>query len=776
MDEIMSRKLDLYIEKIIAGMNLDESQRSAVEQEFRTHLEESIRNGMKKGFSEDKAEEEAMLAFGKPSVIAAQFGASHGFGWFIFERVCFALILFLALGIAMPSEPHYASLSLRIILVVCFLSASLWNKIEVNGNLRIRRLFRKTRRIAFSDVESVSFEKGHLLGKRRIIIRHRNGREKISSRMRHFRCAALALVALCPESVGVDVRKFIERIKTKSKPQSKWFRAAFTFYWFITLFLSLVVIPPIWKTKGISLIFPLCLVLLFPGLILQAVFHTDRSKKGICWILVLLSLIYSVLMLIIAGMYSAQTIIWMSCGFPFIIAVAVTAVWWKGQRTGLLLLLAGLIMAFLSLHFLIPPPLTWEKEVHTLSEVDAMYYASEWSGDSLFSIGALGMSKETKRPALLTASMKQSHQQLLPGGDFYYWTLSETNNPDTMHLLYDKETENIESKEPEIAPAYIYNLNTRSFSEIDNLPERLYWGYFLLYHPKVISPGEDFLVTPLVQKGDWEKMSGEPLILSFTNMKTGECIQFEDAFISAYSGWIDNRTFEMMNIDYASTSSVITVTHYHVDKGKKEEKAKHHVNDQITIYKWTKREWFPVFYRDENKNISCSLMNKYTGELQKIVPEKLAESVTSSVSWKPETGCLACLTLTAQGKQFIVTSNNGKRKEMKIDAEEQVITFSLSPDGTKIIAATYTSGQFIPFPFVHIRLFDFKRKSVNTVKILNPYQSFMFRLFNVVVVNDSAQSSFHWKPDSSGVGCIIPVMKKPPPPQKMRCCLIQVEN
>lgn len=166
----MTEKLRLYLEKVIARMNLDDAQRENVEREFTGHVEEAVTGAMRQGHTRSDAEAQAMRVFGEPSVIARQFGLARGYGWLLFERCALGLVACTFVFIMYDNESVAFRVSYAAFLVALVMGVSLWRKVEVNGVLRVRCCFRRTRKIAFDSIADVRFVKGHICGARKIRI------------------------------------------------------------------------------------------------------------------------------------------------------------------------------------------------------------------------------------------------------------------------------------------------------------------------------------------------------------------------------------------------------------------------------------------------------------------------------------------------------------------------------------------------------------------------------------------------------------------------------
>ena len=748
MGEAVSKKLDLYLEKVIAKMNLDEAQRLDVEREFRAHLDEAIREGMNKGLTEDQAETEAILAFGQPSLIARQFGVSHGYGWFVFERICFSYVLYVVLKIY--SESRLLAISISLL----FLYRCLWNKIEINGTLHIRRLFRRTINIPFEQIKRVTFEKGHLWGRRRLILAHTQGQIKISSRLRNFRCAALALDTLCPNAMDTKVAEYINRLKIRIKKETKTFKIGTTIYWMVVLALFLIGFFPLWNMEGISIFLPISLLLLFPGLVFQALRHTDRSKVGLSWILALISFIYVFILslsVIISFPFYPQHI---SLGLFFIVSAALILVWWRGKRLYLPIILVSFIILFLLLKFIIVPP-TWKGEVKTLCSMERIFWRGLWSKDkTFFSIVGTDSNEDQFQPQLLIATEKESHLIPLTKGSAEDWDFSPISKDDSILLFYNPPLGSKEVEKRASSEAYIYD-QPKGLSQISNLPEKAYFRRHLsLYH--ALSPNDSYMLTPIMEIMDKVEKNWR-LKPAFLNLKTGKVITFEGLYLGRLMGWINESTYEIIHETYdeKEKETSIEIWHLDIERGEKKCIAEYKLKGSIYFAELTENPYIPVRLIQNNQ---LALMNKYTGDISSSAVQNAEENLYSSskMSWCSEKEYLACIVSTDKENEIVIISPDRIIKKIPVSLSEDIISISLSPDGSKILMTYKYLGRYIRLgrhilvSNLHFRMIDIVRDKVTEIESLNLIQtlySWMIEMFG--------ESYIHWSPDSRSVAYII---------------------
>ncbi|MBN1901992.1 hypothetical protein JW926_11775 [Candidatus Sumerlaeota bacterium] len=447
----MSKKLDLYLEKIIAKMNLDDAQREGVEREFRAHLEEAVREGVEKGLTEDEAETEAMLAFGQPSVIARQFGITHGYGWFVFERICFSFVIYLILSLFSKNRIF------GIIISILFLARYLWNKIEINGTLRIRRIFRKTINIPFERIKRVTFEKGHLWGTRRIMLFYSEKKASLSPRLRNFRCAALALDVLCPDALESGVREFFKRISLRVPRERKWVRHALTVYWLMILILYSISLSGLLRVERISPLVLISWILFLSGIIFQAIYINNKSQKGISWFLLFIFIFYLTNTVVLVLSYRSEYIRWLSPGFSLITICALLSLIWKGKRIHLVILVLFTLLLLIPIKFILPPT-KWEGEINYLLK-DKNYPVSlsqiHWKDNG--SLCFLLSSNDRYDFLNMEDQMIKEAPFKDIGKEKGYWWITGKNTSKDLTLIYAPSRNNVQSWKDNPGAFYLYS-------------------------------------------------------------------------------------------------------------------------------------------------------------------------------------------------------------------------------------------------------------------------------------------------------------------------------
>jgi len=73
--------LDDYVDRVLAGFELDDARRPEVERELRAHLDEAVATRMQRGLSREEAEREAAAAFGQSGMLAGMFVGKAAERW-----------------------------------------------------------------------------------------------------------------------------------------------------------------------------------------------------------------------------------------------------------------------------------------------------------------------------------------------------------------------------------------------------------------------------------------------------------------------------------------------------------------------------------------------------------------------------------------------------------------------------------------------------------------------------------------------------------------------
>jgi hypothetical protein len=409
----MSETLDLYLEKLIAKMNLDEEQRLEVEKEIRSHLEEAIQKRIDAGFLYEDAEREALLNFGQPSVLARQFGVLSGQGWFVFERLALALSLF-----AVPMFAAYFRLGEFLIeglpwflpgllygtLLAVPVISTLWIYLEVNGSLRIHQPIKKDLIIPFESVNSIEFQKGHLIGRRKISIKWDDQEIMIGPKLRNFRCAALALQALCSDVMDSAVKDYLCSVaKAKVKADTVFKRSLLTFGWVAIIAFLVPYYPGYWDLRDVNYWFTPMFISPVVMASLQGYFQSSRHKKGSLWVIA--AFFFAAFSLIGLGVLVGHIVLirWMLVALAFLALASTVTIWWAWSK--------GVLLAFNFICILLGVmagkwvPSIWEGRISSIIEGGAMILEFTQVNDSEIEVAAVST---------------------------YEW-ISEEQNPDTLY-------------------------------------------------------------------------------------------------------------------------------------------------------------------------------------------------------------------------------------------------------------------------------------------------------------------------------------------------------
>ena len=375
----MSTLIDLYLENVLSRMVVDDAQRAAIEKELRSHLEEAAATAQTKGLSREDAEREAVLAFGQLSIIARQFGFWRGAGWFYFERIAagFFIWYFGRLLVSRWIEGTYVPIVFALIIGV-WIFRSLYERIEVNGGLKVYLFPFRTFLIPFDGIERVSFEKGHILGWRNLLVRYAGTEAKISTKIRGMRAAGLALESLVGDRVDEKVKTRLRRLRLRMRREPFVLKVALTAGWLATAVLAVVGMPLVWSGYGITYCYACSFGLSLLVLGLQMEFHGNRAKKGLC---ILLAIVLFFSLGTIAGLIGGRIGVTRVFYIVFLSAIFVAGatIWWRWRRSYLLgmAFLVICVSCLLGAHF----SRFWPGELTVAGFARGLPFDTQWSDD-----------------------------------------------------------------------------------------------------------------------------------------------------------------------------------------------------------------------------------------------------------------------------------------------------------------------------------------------------------------------------------------------------------
>jgi len=266
--------------------------------ELESALLEEVERGMeeaahKKGGRED-SETAALRALGPPVKVARKLGLSgrtvwdyfHGIsvGFFVFTTTYVFGLVGSQTGLGLVKVLGFAVAS--VIAVIAPILYKKWELIAIaSGKVVVRFPFRGTRSIPIGEINNMTFEGGHLFGKRRIVLEGSDSRLVLEPQYRGFKSAILVLAAMIPSKIEAEVLDSV----TPFTFRAKWKRFRGTLFpiacatsWFVVVITYILGAPPLWRFEGLSYWIVVAYVLGLVTLGLQSNFHSHPCKRGVC--------------------------------------------------------------------------------------------------------------------------------------------------------------------------------------------------------------------------------------------------------------------------------------------------------------------------------------------------------------------------------------------------------------------------------------------------------------------------------------------------------------
>lgn len=540
MGRVVSNVIDLYIEKLLAKMVVDDDQRAAIEREIRSHLEEAAAAAVEKGLTPEQAEREAVLAFGQPSVVARQFGFWRGAGWLLFERAAFAVLVYLVVWRLLDWWPVAT-----VMMIVMF--ATLWKRIELKNGLVIHRPFRRQLRIPFDSIENIKLERAHLLGFRRIIVRFSGGRVRLSFRMRGMRAAGLALTIFAGDRVDEGVWRYVSRLKLRIRREAPAFKIAMSVIWIAIAWTAAAGLPWLWPGYGIRPVLVIACIASIIVLVFQALLHCDRSKVGLCWLLVIPTAV--AILAMVAGLFlalpdAART------GFLIFNAVIVSAlltVWWRGKRLILVICTLALCVGALEIGRRFAPHT--RLRITGISRLPGPVTKARWFDDSRGLMWIAGH----KRAAVLRnarAAEPSANQTSMMGvlhvlrfdeqettypleGDFFEWDFAFQPHSDELLLIREWSADLLAMR----SKFYRFQPGQSVEPTFGPLPVATWYSRFASRGTATFSPDGRRICALLLKNGDDSSSGNFPAVV---RLDTGEVTPLPDLPYNLFVRWTGN--------------------------------------------------------------------------------------------------------------------------------------------------------------------------------------------------------------------------------------------
>jgi hypothetical protein len=749
----MSKRLDLFTEKILSGMIVDDVQRAEIEREVGSHLREAVEEGRQRGLPEDLAEEEAMLQFGRPSIIAARFKMRSGLGWFLFERLAFVALLtclcYLFGSLDSEAPVWAAPLLYGSIFTVFLIAKPLWDRIEVNGGLFVKRLFRRSVTIPFEDISDVVLGRGHLFGARRLIVRFEGGKTAISSKTRGMRVCALALDALAPEALNENVGAYLRRRFRRLRVEGPWFIRLAGAAWLIILGLFLAGAAPLWHGEGLTwlmaIAWPAALILVF----IQGTRHTDRARAGLCWALTisfLLSLGPVAIGLFFGSAFHCR---WAATLFALSGGLALSALWWRGRRLTLLAVacLAG-ILAVGSM-WAIPSELPFETEIVGPVLDGRGPYQFQWlDGGRGAAMLFLASPDEVEydRPSPIPAGDREKSGTFLwvrfPDGETVTrrlgksmdWEFAPGREKDELMLC--RQFDEDEPLRDKVWRSEMFVVDQGGeLRRVETLPRESYdFTFRLLCGEDVWSPDGAYLLTTMPEEGDdyengfkavaVETASGN--VTAFTALSTWQAMR-----------WIDDRRFESVYIDWpeeetpsASETGSETIVVYEMDAttGASEvlrefalapgEHARPLLGGRYAMVS-------PSGDSHETVAVSALALMDLSDGRRIDLPPRGTKKFGWNFNWNPQAQRLVYAAAPAPGEDgaslVVASPEEGVAGRLRLPGRNDFSLFTLSPDGGQVFYVRRSlSKAFVVSGLPWCEVWNVDTGEVAKIKPLNP--------------------------------------------------------
>lgn len=749
----MISRTDLYIEKLIAKMNLDDAQRVEVERELRAHLDEAVQSGAAAGLTEQQAEEEALLRFGQPSVLARQFGAVHGTGWLVFERLAAALLMYWALGrLVLPdSTPLWVKPCLQTVVAVVYFCAVVWNKVEVNGVLRVRRFLRPTVVIPFESIKSVSFPSGHVAGHRLVRIGHASGHTTVSSRLPNFRCAALAIDALAPHALPPGVESLTTKLRLQVRREGLLFRWAFTGLWVTVLACYVAGLPALWNMQGIPLLFALGGVAALAVISAQASQHVDRARRVTSSLLIVAWFAYVGWFMMSFAFWGEPQRRWVVIVFPVMVVLPILQLWWRWRRRDLLLTCVATLAGTYAMHSVIAR--SWPAAPARVVARTVLMNADVLSGDSPAYVG-LGINREKSREgsaisydlfrASLSGHSATSSLAPLPPGE---WAFLGSLTSNTLLLATEHPTGS--STDETVSELYVTSA-TGDVRRLFQLPAQCALGVTTCLGLPFLSPNKSYVLTPVTSAT--QGLGGKPdrhWAIGITDMKSRALRRFDRFRADKAWRWLDDERLLAIDtrVESAHLDSGTTRTYEHEVWVLNARTGEVELQRRFVLGDGTRT--FATWNSSRYANADDCIADLETGAL---TPIPLNASEKSH--WQAATGTLACVTRDRDGQRLLVFDPRGLKAFSPLPATAKVDLVAVSPDGNRVLVI-YQERPDLLLSSSSVALFDTSTGKLRVVERLPFFPSFL----NIVVAG-MPKSALQWTPDGEAIYPVFTIIRK----------------
>lgn len=761
----MSSLIDLYLEKLLARMVVDDAQRAEIEKELRSHLEEAVAQAEQKGLPHEQAAREAVLAFGQPSVVARQFGIWWGRGWFYFERIALAILtwqvvrVFVGIHLDAYLGPTFSELAV-VALVGLICANSLWNRVEVNGGMIVRRSFRPSVTIPFDRIERVSFQRGHIVGRRNIVIRCDGKQVLFDTGMRGFRAAGVALEALVGDLVDEDVKRFLRRLRLRIRKEGPAGKTLFTLGWIGLLAALGNGGLSLWQGESIPAYLLVVVVGAIPAIAAQAGWHADRSKIGLCW-LAMIGFIAVACFLSGGVIVGVPEII--RFGLLLYVALALTAmlaVWWRKGRLALLGIGVTFCLGAVAANRLLPP--FWSGAIYQLGGASGFISDARWMPDNEGMIWLTSpIRKEDGQDADTAAQLSEENlcsvalhikrfgeaEKAFPlppdAGD---WGLFPSPKPDEILLtrcFFDRS--DMQSELFRFDPA-------KGLQRLESVPAKTTMWITAKQGVPVWSPDARYLL--LFMPEDKTQPRGAAL-----DMVTGKLTRFENLLSGNIARWTSEKEFQIVNRRTRKngkghsallTENKILIRHCNAATGEvrlereydlplNKEVCMLHGGQYILVFS---KKWFD----DETPGFTIAVFNTTKGTRVDL-PDGLGESFYQAFAWNCEYKKLVYIGAPADGSDrarlILADADMGVCAEAEVASRNDFAAFRFSPDAKHLFYQRFPSREGFARAFGRAEVWNTETGEVVSLRALG----LMGLLASLTVMSGKVDSLPLWSPD-----------------------------
>ena len=233
--------LEKYLNNLVADVtDGNEEVGEDVKNELRSHLQSLVDDFMSEGISEGDAIKKAILTFGDSNIISRSLSTTlNRKTWLaqaLIQHLClwiFFSIIFRDLNAQfdIPFINYFAAL---IPTGISFLFSIMPSIAITSEGIKLKTKFGKTTHIPLDEIKSIEYEKGHLFGKRNIVIVLNNDKKHtVSSTLWGMKTSIKYLVSKRPEIIPQEILEYVTKIRNVRTKERRWLSILFSAFLFI---------------------------------------------------------------------------------------------------------------------------------------------------------------------------------------------------------------------------------------------------------------------------------------------------------------------------------------------------------------------------------------------------------------------------------------------------------------------------------------------------------------------------------------------------------------